>query len=159
MDQRSNARIDIRWGSGDAKLYRKYASELVAFAPDVLLAAGGPITHALQQETRTVPIVFTIVPDAVGGGYVESLARPGGNTTGFVQFEYSFCGKWLEVLKQIAPTVTRVGVLRDPVAVDGIGQFSAIQSVASSFGVELSPIASVEAVDIERGVKSLRTFG
>ena len=149
-----NLLIDIRWGSGNTEFYRKYAVELVALAPDVLLAAGGPITQALQLATRNVPIVFTIVPDAVGAGYVESLARPGGNTTGFVQFEYNFCGKWLEVLKQIAPGVKRVGVLRDPATPDGIGQFSAIQSVAPSLGVELSPLGSIEITDIERGIAS-----
>ena len=130
-----NLRIEDRWGAGDTDLYRRYAAELVALAPDVLVAAGGAITQALQRATRTVPIVFAIVPDPVGGGYVESLTRPGGNTTGFMQFEYSFSGKWVELLKQIAPGVTRAAVLRDQADPSGSGQFAAIQAVGSLLGV------------------------
>jgi putative ABC transport system substrate-binding protein len=147
-----NVGIEDRWGAGNTELYRRYAVELVELAPDVLLAAGGPITQALQRATRTVPIVFAIVPDPVGGGYVESLARPGGNTTGFMQFEYSFSGKWLELLKQIAPGVTRAAVLRDPAAPSGSAQFGVIQAVGSLLGIEVSPIGVRDAVDIERGV-------
>lgn len=150
-----NVQVDVRWGSGNSQLYRKYATELVALAPDVLLGAGGPITQALQQATATVPILFAIIPDAVGAGYVESLARPGGNTTGFVQLEYSICGKWLELLKQIAPKVARVAVLRDPGGADGTGQFGAMQSVAPSLGVELTPVSSLDAADIEHGISAL----
>jgi putative ABC transport system substrate-binding protein len=109
-----NARIDIRWGAGEIDRYRRFAAELVALAPDVILAANGPIVAALQQATRSLPIVFASVTDPVGSGYVASLARPGGNATGFMQFEYGISGKWLELLKQIAPRVTRVAVMRDP---------------------------------------------
>ena len=147
-----NVRIDIRWGAGNSELYRKYAAELVALAPDLVLGAGGPITQALQRATRTVPILFAIIPDAVSAGYVESLARPGGNTTGFVQLEYSICSKWLELLKQVAPSVTRVAVLRDAGTADGTGQLDAMQSVAPSLGLELIPVNSINVTEIERGV-------
>jgi putative ABC transport system substrate-binding protein len=129
-----------------------YAAELVALAPDVILAAGNPVTAALQQATRTVPIVFALAADPVGSGFVASLARPGGNTTGFASTEFGISGKWLELLKEIAPRVTRVAVLRDPTNALGIGQFAAIQSVAPSFGVELSPIDVRDAREIERGI-------
>ena len=119
---------------------RKHAAELVALAPDVILATGGSTVGPLLQATRTVPIVFCSVADPVGAGFVDSLARPGGNATGFMQFEYSMSGKWLELLKEIAPRVTRVAVLRDPAIPAGIGQFGAIQSVAPSLGVEVSPV-------------------
>ena len=118
---------------------RRYAAELVALAPDVILATGAPAWRPLLQATRTVPIVFVHVPDPVGAGFVESLARPGGNATGFIQFEYGISGKWLELLKEIAPGVTRVAVLRDPAARAGMGQFGAIQAVAPSLGVEVTP--------------------
>jgi putative ABC transport system substrate-binding protein len=147
-----NVQIDIRWGAGDSELYRRYAAELVALAPDVLLAAGGPITQALQRATPTVPIVFTIVPDPVGAGYVESLARPGRNASGFMQFEYSFSGKWPELLKQIAPGVKRAAVLRDPAIPSESAQFAVVQAAGSLLGIEVSPIGMRDAVDIERGV-------
>ncbi len=135
-----NLRIDTRWTAGNADDIRKYAAELVALAPDVILAAGSATVGPLLQATRAVPIVFVHVPDPVGAGFVDSLARPGGNATGFTQFEYGISAKWLELLKQIAPGVTRVAVLRDPAISAGIGQFGAIQAVAPSLGVELSPI-------------------
>ena len=147
-----NVRIDIRWAAGDANLIRKYAAELIALAPDVILAPGSTSVGPLLQATRTVPIVFTTILDPVGAGFVDSLARPGGNATGFIAFEYGLSGKWLELLKQIAPSLTRVAILRDPATAAGIGQFAAIQSVAPSFGVELRPIDMREAGEIERAV-------
>ena len=147
-----NVRIDYRWAAGDADRIRRYAAELVALAPDVILASGSPSVAALLQATRTVPIVFAHVADPVGAGFVESLARPGGNATGFTLFEYGISGKWLELLKEIAPGVTRVAVLRDPAIAAGIGQFAAIQAVAPSFGVELRPIDVRDAGEIERAV-------
>ena len=147
-----NVRIDTRWAAGDANLFRKYATELVALAPDVILAPGSTSLGPLLQTTRTVPIVFATLLDPVGAGFVESLARPGGNATGFISFEYGLSGKWLELLKQIAPNLTRVAVLRDPAVAAGIGQFAAIQSVAPSLGVELRPIDVREAGEIERAV-------
>ena len=146
-----NVQIDYRFGEGDAERYRRSASELVALAPDVLVTTGAPAVEALQRTTRTVPIVFVTVTDPVGGGLVASLARPGGNTTGFTLSEYGVSGKWLELLKQIAPNVTRAAVLRDPVAV-GIGQFAAIQAVTPSLQVELSPIDARDVAEIERAV-------
>jgi putative ABC transport system substrate-binding protein len=146
-----NVQIDYRFGEGDAERYRRSASELVALAPDVLVTTGAPAVEALQRTTRTVPIVFVTVTDPVGGGLVASLARPGGNTTGFTLSEYGVSGKWLELLKQIAPNVTRAAVLRDPVAV-GIGQFAAIQAVAPSLQVELSKIDARDVAEIERAV-------
>jgi putative tryptophan/tyrosine transport system substrate-binding protein len=147
-----NVRIDIRYAAGDANLIRKYAAELIALAPDVILAPGSTSLGPLLQATRTVPIVFTTILDPVGAGFVDSLARPGGNATGFIAFEYGLSGKWLELLKQIAPSLTRVAILRDPATAAGIGQFAAIQSVAPSFGVELRPIDIREADGIERAV-------
>jgi putative tryptophan/tyrosine transport system substrate-binding protein len=147
-----NVRIDIRYAAGDANLIRKYAAELIALAPDVILAPGTTSLGPLLQATRTVPIVFTTLLDPVGAGFVDSLARPGGNATGFIAFEYSLSGKWLELLKQIAPSLTRVAILRDPATAAGIGQFAAIQSAAPSFGVELRPIDMREADEIERAV-------
>ncbi len=131
---------------------RRYAAELVALAPDVILAAGTSTVGPLQQATRTVPIVFAQVTDPVGAGFVDSLARPGGNATGFTLSEYGISGKWLELLKEIAPRVTRVAVLRDPAMAAGSGQLGAIQSVAPSFGVELSPVDVRDAGEIERAV-------
>ena len=147
-----NVRIDTRWAEGDADAIRKHASELAALAPDVILASGSAAVGPLLQATRTVPIVFTIVPDPVGAGFVDSLSRPGGNATGFVQFEYSLSTKWLELLKEIAPRVTRAPVLRDAAISAGIGQFGAIQSVAPSLGVEVSPVSIRDAGEIERAV-------
>ena len=147
-----DVRIDYRWSAGDPDLGRRYAAELVALAPDVMLAGGGATVPSLLQATRTVPIVFANVPDPVGSGIVKSLARPGGNATGFMQFEYSLSGKWLELLKQIAPGVTRAAVLRDPANVAGIGQFAIIQSVAPSLGVDVSAINLRDAGEIERAV-------
>jgi ABC-type uncharacterized transport system substrate-binding protein len=147
-----NVQVDRRWGGGDADRIRKYAAELATLNPDVILATGAPATQQLLQATRTVPIVFVIVPDPVGSGFVESLSRPGGNATGFMQFEYGISGKWLELLKEIAPHMTRAAVLRDPALAAGIGQFAAIQSMASSSGVELSAIDTRDVGEIERAV-------
>ena len=135
-----NVRIDTRWGAGDPDLFRRYAAELVALEPDVILVSGGSGMGAMLQATRTVPVVFVQVTDPVGAGFVDSLSRPGGNTTGFTQFEYGISAKWLELLKQIAPDVTRAAVLRDPAIASGVGQFAVIQSVASPLGVELTPV-------------------
>jgi ABC-type uncharacterized transport system substrate-binding protein len=147
-----NVRIDFRWGAADAERIRTYAAELVALAPDVILAAGAVTVGPLQQASRTVPIVFAGVTDPVGAGIVASLARPGGNATGFMNFEYGVSGKWLELLKQIAPRVTRAAVLRDSTLMASMGQFAAIQSVAPSFGVELSPIDTRQSDEIEHAV-------
>ena len=148
-----NVRIDYRWGAGSADNIRKYAAELVALAPDVILATG-PTVEQLLQATRTVPIVFVITPDPVGSGFVDSLSRPGGNATGFMLFEYSLSAKWLELLKQIAPAVTRAAVLRDPATTSGVGQFAVIQSVAPSVGIEVSPVNVRDAGEVERAVKA-----
>ena len=147
-----NVRIDIRWAAGDVDLFRRYAAELFALAPDVILANGALALRPLQQASRTVPIVFVNVPDPVGAGFVASLARPGGNSTGFTSFEYSLASKWLELLKEIAPRVTRVAVVRDPSNPGGIGEFAAIQGAAASSGVELSPVDIRYAAEIERAV-------
>ena len=148
-----NVRIDYRWAAADADRSRTYAAELVALAPDVILASASTSMAALLQTTRTVPIVFANVIDPVGAGYVERLARPGGNATGFTPFEYSLSGKWLELLKEIAPNLTRIAILRDPAIAAGIGQFAAIQAMASpSFGVELSPIDVRDGDKIERDI-------
>jgi len=147
-----NLQIDTRWAASDAERFRKYAAELVALAPDVILVNGPAALAQLQQATRSVPIVFTAVTDPVGAGHVDSLARPGGNVTGFMNSEYSTSGKWLELLKEIAPRVTRVAVIRDPTMTSSVGQFAAIQSAAGSFGVELSAIDMRNAGEIERAV-------
>jgi putative ABC transport system substrate-binding protein len=148
-----NVRIDYRWAAADADRSRTYAAELVALAPDVILASASQSTAALLQTTRTVPIVFVNVVDPVGAGFVARLARPGGNATGFTPFEYSLSGKWLELFKEIAPNLTRIAILRDPAVATGIGQFAAIQAMApSSFGVELSPIDVRDVGEIERDV-------
>jgi putative tryptophan/tyrosine transport system substrate-binding protein len=149
-----NVRIDIRWHANDADQARRYAQELVALAPDIFLAEATGSVTALQHFTRTLPIVFAIVADPVGAGFVESLARPGGNITGFMVFEYGFSGKWLELLKQIAPQVTRAAVIRDPAIVAGTAQFSAIQAVAPSLGVEVTPIGVHDIGAIERAVEA-----
>jgi putative ABC transport system substrate-binding protein len=147
-----NVRIIARWGAGDATRIRRYAVELVASRPDVILATTSPSVAALQQATRTVPIVFASVVDPVGGGFVDSLTRPGGNTTGFTLFEYGLSGKWPDLLKQIAPSVTRAAVLRDATLMTSVGQFAVIQAVAPSLGVELNPVGVRDAGEIERGV-------
>jgi putative ABC transport system substrate-binding protein len=147
-----NILIDTRWGAGNADLIRKHAVELVAGGPDVVMAFTSVAVATLRQVTRAVPIVFAIVADAVGAGYVESLARPGGNITGFIVFEYALGGKWLELLKEIAPRVTRVAVLRDSAIAGGPGQFGAIQAVAPSLGVELRPVDVGDAGEIERAI-------
>jgi putative ABC transport system substrate-binding protein len=147
-----NARIEYRWGAGDLDRFRRYAAELVALSPDVVLASAGSIVGAFQQASRTVPIVFVTTIDPVGGGWVESLSRPGTNATGFTSFEFSMSGKWLELLKEIAPGVKRVAVIRDPAVPAGSGGFAAIQAVAPSFAVELTPIGVRSADEIERGI-------
>ena len=147
-----NVRIDRRWGLGNADNIRKYAGELVALEPDVILISGTATVRPSLQATHTVPIVFTTVADPVGAGFVDSLARPGGNATGFLQFEYNISGKWLELLKEIAPGVTRAAVLRDTAITAGIGQFAIIQSIAPSLGVELNPVDLRDAGEIERAV-------
>ena len=152
LDHRPKRADRYRWAAGNADTMRKYAAELVALAPDVILATGSPAVAALQQATRIVPIVFATVIDPVGAGFVESLARPGRNVTGFILFEYGISGKWLELLKQIAPGVARAAVLRDPAIASGSGQLGAIQAAASAFGVELRPVDVRDASEIERAV-------
>jgi putative tryptophan/tyrosine transport system substrate-binding protein len=147
-----NVQIDIRWGLGDAKRIRSNATEVLALAPEVIVATGNASMGPLLQATHSVPIVFTSVADPVGAGYVDSLARPGGNVTGFLQFEYPLSGKWLELLKQIAPGVTRAAVLRDPAITAGVGQFAIIQSVAPSVGIEVSAINMRDADEIARAI-------
>jgi putative ABC transport system substrate-binding protein len=148
----SNVQIDVRWGENDPDRARKYAAELVALAPDVLLAAGTLGVMALQKATRAVPIVFVRVSDPVGGGLVDSLARPAGNTTGFMNFEYNLSGKWLELLKQVAPQVTRAIVLRDAASPAGSAEFGALQAAAPSLGVELRPVDTRDRAAIEHAV-------
>ena len=147
-----NVRVDYRWGGSNADDTRKYAAELVALAPDVILAHSSASVAPLLLATRTVPLVFTIVADPVGAGFVESLARPGGNATGFTNFEYSIAGKWLELLKEIAPGVTRAAVLRESAIAAGPGQLGAIQALAQSLGVELRPVDVRDAGEIERAI-------
>jgi len=154
-----NVRIDYRWGGAGADAMAKYAAELVALAPDVILAATSVSVAALQQITRTIPIVFVQVIDPVSAGFVASLARPGGNATGFTIIEYGFSGKWLELLKEIAPRITRAAVIRDPTVAAQIGQMGAIQSVASSLGVELRPVEARDAGEIERAVMAFARSG
>jgi putative ABC transport system substrate-binding protein len=147
-----NVRIDTLWGEGNADTIRKHAEKLIALAPDVIFATGNVAMVPLLQATQTVPIVFVGVADPVGAGMVDSMARPGGNVTGFIQFEYSLSAKWLELLKEVAPSVTRAAVLRDPAIAAGIGQFAVIQSVAPSLGVDVSPINVRDASEIERAI-------
>ena len=147
-----NIRIDYRWGGGDPEIIRRHAAELVALGPDVILATGGPALERMLQVTRSIPIVFAVVPDPVGSGFVARLSRPGGNATGFMQFEYGLSGKWLELLKQLVPGVTQAAVLRDPRITAGIGQFAVIQAMASSLGMEVTPINTTDAGEIERAL-------
>ena len=149
-----DVQIETRWATSNIEA-RKHAAELVALAPDLILATGSPTVAALQQATRSVPIVFVNVADPVGAGFVDGLARPGGNITGFALYEYSMSGKFLELLKEIAPRVTRVGVLRDPAIAAGSGQLGVIQALAPSFGVELTPIGVRETGEIERGISAI----
>jgi putative tryptophan/tyrosine transport system substrate-binding protein len=154
-----NMRIDIRRSAGDVENSSKYAAELIALRPDVIVANGSSSVGPLLQVTRTIPIVFANVPDPVGAGFVESLARPGGNATGFISFEYGISAKWLELLKEMSPGVKRVAVIRDPVLAVGPAQYGAIQSVASSFSVELKPINLRDAAEIERAIVTLAGSG
>ena len=147
-----NVRLEYRWGAGDAERIRKYAAELVALVPDVILVTGTSGMTPLQQATRTIPIVFVNASDPVGGGFAMSLARPGGNVTGFASIEYGMSGKWLELLKQVSPGVTRAAVIRDPSIASGSGQLGAIQAVGPFLGVEVSPIDARDASEVERAV-------
>ena len=149
-----NVRIDTRWGENDVERDRRYAAELLALAPDVILATGTLSVAALRRVTRTLPIVFADISDPVGAGLVDTLARPGGNVTGFMIFEYSLSGKWLELLKEVAPRLTRAAVLRDSANPAGIAQFGAIQAAAQSLGVELRPVDVRDAGEIERAIAS-----
>jgi ABC-type uncharacterized transport system substrate-binding protein len=147
-----NLSIDLRWDTQDPDLRRKDIAEIVAFSPDAILATGSFTVGPLLQQTRAIPIVFVLVPDPVGSGFVNGLAHPGGNATGFLQFEYSLGGKWLELLKEIAPRVSRVAVLRDQSLTAGVAQFAAVESVAHSLRVELVPVNAQDAAEIERGI-------
>jgi putative ABC transport system substrate-binding protein len=147
-----NAQIEYRWGAGDLDRFRRYAAELVALAPDVILASSSPAIMSLQQLTRTVPIVFVNIVDPVGAGFVESLARPGGNATGFVLYEYAMSAKWLELLKEIVPPLKLAAVLRDPAIASGAGQYAVIQAAAPSFGVELRAVGVRDTGEIERAI-------
>jgi ABC-type uncharacterized transport system substrate-binding protein len=151
---RGNVQIDYRWSTGDDERIRRDSAELVALAPDVILATGSATVGALLRLTRAIPIVFPIVVDPVGAGFVESLARPGGNATGFILFEYGLSGKWIELLKEIAPRVTRAAILRDTTIAAGSGQLGAIQSVAPSLGLELNPLGVRDVGEIERAIVS-----
>ena len=155
-----NLQIDVRWATHIDAALRRHAAELAALAPDVILVHGTSTVAPLLQATRTVPIVFTALSDPVASGFVDSLARPGGNATGFMNFEFSLSGKWLELLKQIAPDVTRVAVLRDPAIASGIGQFSAIQSAAPSLRMDVSPVVRRRRRDrtCSRGRRALRKW-
>jgi putative tryptophan/tyrosine transport system substrate-binding protein len=153
-----NVQIDTRWATANVDAVRRHAAELAALAPDVILASGASTVGPLLQATRTVPIVFAAVADPVGAGFVNSLARPGGNATGFMAFEYSISGKWLELLKQIAPSVTRVAVLRDSSITSGIGQFGVIQAMAPLLMVEVSHVNVHDATEIERSLMSFARF-
>src|SRR5262249_55771146 len=154
-----NVQIDIRRSAGNVESTFKYAAELIALRPDVIIASGSSAVGPLLQVTRTIPIVFANVPDPVGAGFVDSLARPGGNATGFINFEYGISAKWLELLKEIAPSVKRVAVMRDPVLAVGPAQYGAIQSVAPSFGVELKAVNVRDTAEIERAIVSLAGSG
>jgi len=154
-----NLRIDYRWGEGSASKIRENAAELAALAPDVIVATGGATLGALLESTRSVPIVFTLVPDPVGSGFVDSLSRPGGNATGFEQFEYGVSAKWLELLKEIAPGVKRAAIFWDPKLPAGIGQFAIIQSVAPSLGIDVIPIKLSDPSEIDRAIAAFATSG
>jgi len=154
-----NVRVEIRWSGGDAKLMRQYAAELIALTPDIMVTTGSLSTETVVRSTTSVPIVFAIVLDPVGGGLVNSLSRPGGNATGFMMFEYSLSAKWPELLKQIAPTITRAAVLRETQSTAAVGQFAVIQSVASSVGVEMIPIDLGDVSDIERELETFARSG
>jgi putative tryptophan/tyrosine transport system substrate-binding protein len=154
-----NVRIDSRWPAGDADKARKYAAELVALAPDVILAVSATNVPPLLQATRTVPIVFVAVADPVGAGFVKSLSRPGGNATGFMLFEYGLSAKWLDLLKEVAPSITRAAVLRDPTITSGIGQFAVIQYVAPSLGMDVSPVDVRDARAIEPALMAVARSG
>jgi len=147
-----NVRVDYRWGAGDTNLFRKYAAELVALAPDVILSASGSALPFLLEATRSIPIVFAQTADPVGSGFVASLAKPGGNATGFTQIDFGMTGKWLELLKQIAPNITRAAVIRDARDPAGLGQWGAIHAVAPSLGVEVSPINAHDANEMQRAI-------
>jgi putative ABC transport system substrate-binding protein len=153
-----NLRIDYRWAGNDPDLIRKFAAELVALAPDVIVASGSVVVPPMVRATRDVPIVFLQVIDPVGSGLIASMAHPGGNVTGFTQFEYSLAGKWLELLKEIAPNVSRVAVLRDATRGPGIGQFAVIQAMAPPHRVELSPINAGDPAEMERGIAAIARF-
>jgi putative ABC transport system substrate-binding protein len=154
-----NVRLEIRQGGGDVDAIRKHAAELAALVPDVILTIGGTATGRLIETTKTVPIVFTIVPDPVGSGFVKSLSRPGGNATGFIQFEYSLSGKWLELLKEISPGVTRAAVIRDSGVQAGVGQFAVIQAIASALELEVSSIDARHASEIEQDISDFVRHG
>jgi putative tryptophan/tyrosine transport system substrate-binding protein len=149
-----NIRIDPRWGSGNTEEIRRHVAELVALVPDVMLVVGSAAMGPLLDVTRSMPIVFTQVPDPVGAGYVDSMARPGGNITGFTPFEFGIGGKWLELLREVAPNVTRAGIVRDPAISAGLGQWGAIQAVAPSLRLDVSPINLRDAAEIERAVSA-----
>src|SRR5262245_3762314 len=154
-----NVRIDYRWGAGDVDRIRQQAAELAALAPDAILTVGASTTAPMLRATRTVPVVFVAVVDPVGAGYVDSLARPGGNATGFTNFEFSMGAKWLELLKEIAPSVTRVAVIRDPDLSIGAGQFSAVQTAAPSLGIEARPVNVRDPGEIERVIAAFARSG
>jgi len=158
LEHRHNVRIDIRWATDNSDAVRRHAAELAALAPDVVLAPGASTLGPLLQVTRTVPIVFAIVADPVGAGFIDSLARPGGNATGFTSFEYAIGGKWLELLKQIGPDVTRIAILRDPATPSGTGQFGVIQAMAPSLKVEVSPVNLRNAAEIESAVTAVSSL-
>jgi putative tryptophan/tyrosine transport system substrate-binding protein len=148
----SNLRVDYRWSGNDADRIRKLVAELIALAPDLIVTSGNIVLAPMMQATRTIPIVFVQTVDPVGSGFVKSLARPGGNITGFTQFEYSLAAKWVELLKQIAPHVTRAAVIRDPTRGPGIGQFAVVQAIAPSLGMELSPINPLDVSEMESAI-------
>ena len=149
-----NVRVEVRWSAGDVELMHQYTAELIALTPDVMVTTGSASTETVVRSTNSIPIVFAVVLDPVGGGLVKSLSRPGGNATGFMQFEYSLTAKWPQLLKQIAPAMTRAAVLRDMQSTAAVGQFAVIQSVASSIGVEMIPIGLGDVSDIEREIES-----
>jgi putative ABC transport system substrate-binding protein len=153
-----NVRIDIRWSAADAERVRRYAAEMVTLAPDVILATGSAVVAPLLQATRSVPVVFALVPDPVGSGFVDSLARPGGNATGFMLYEYSTYGKYVELLKEVDPGLTRLAVLRDAAITSGIGQFGVIQAIAAALKLEVIPVNVRDAAEIEQAVTSFAHF-